>query len=194
MNIAVFCSANSSVVERYAAETDALGRWIAENGHNLIFGGCAMGLMKRIADAVLSARESCGHSASCTDAGVSRIIGVVPSVIEEGGSAYSPMDETVHCNNLSDRKDIMLARCDTAIALPGGIGTLDEIFSMAASATIGYHNKKVLLYNIGGFWNSTVALLDDLSSKGVLRGRWSDRIAAFSTTDELAEIQVMQSL
>lgn len=185
LNIAVFCSANASVVERYAHETDELGGWIAECGHNLVFGGCAMGLMKRVADAVLSARESCGKAAARTNARTSQIIGVVPSLIEEGGNSYSPMDEIILCRNLSERKDIMLDRCDLAIALPGGIGTLDEIFTMAASSTIGYHHKKVLLYNIDGFWDSVISLLDDLSSKGVLRGDWHEYIRPFSSIDEL---------
>ncbi len=188
LSICVFCSANDSVVERYAAGTDALGRWIAENGYNLVFGGCAMGLMKRIADAVLSARGSCGKDAACPNAGKSRITGVVPSLIEEGCKSYFPMDETIHCTNLSERKDMMIERCDVAIALPGGIGTLDEIFSMAASSTVGYHHKKVLLYNIDGFWDSATALLDDLSAKGVLRGDLSEYIRTFSSIEELGRL------
>jgi predicted Rossmann-fold nucleotide-binding protein len=62
------------------------------------------------------------------------------------------------------------------IALPGGIGTLDEVFTVAPSATIGYHTKKVILYNMKGFWDTTIALSTDLEARGFIRGRWTDYI------------------
>ena len=82
------------------------------------------------------------------------------------------MDVCIPCDNLSDRKELMTAQCDAAVALPGGLGTLDEVFTMAASATIGYHHKPIVLLNAGGFWDSLVALLDDLQRKGMVRGEW----------------------
>jgi hypothetical protein len=79
----------------------------------------------------------------------------------------------------------MLAQADTAVALPGGIGTLDELFSVAASRTIGYHTKKIILYNINGFWDSLVHLLDDLQERGMIRGQYTDGILPVSTLQEL---------
>lgn len=71
------------------------------------------------------------------------------------------------------------------MALPGGIGTLDEIFTVASSHTIGYHRKPVVLYNITGFWSPLIALLDDMSAQGMIRGDWKDFIAVADDLDGL---------
>ena len=77
-----------------------------------------------------------------------------------------------------------MERSDEFYALPGGIGTIDEIFTVAASASIGYHHKKVTLINVEGFWDSLIALLDDLLKKDMLRGSLSDYIEV-KTIDNL---------
>ena len=94
----------------------------------------------------------------------------------------------IACDNLSDRKQLMEEQSDVFIALPGGIGTLDEVFTIAASATIGYHQKSVILYNMKGFWNSLIAMLDDLHSRGVTRKQWRTYIKVANSLDELANI------
>jgi uncharacterized protein (TIGR00730 family) len=73
------------------------------------------------------------------------------------------------------------------VALPGGIGTLDEIFTVAASATIGYHQKPVVLFNVKGFWNPLVQLLDNLKAQGMVRGEWQQYIRIISSLEELEE-------
>jgi len=74
------------------------------------------------------------------------------------------------------------------IALPGGLGTLDEVFTVAAAATIGYHQKSVILYNIGGFWNPLVHLLDSLQQQGLMRGDWQQHIRVATTLDDIKEL------
>jgi len=110
----------------------------------------------------------------------------VPSIIEKRGRLSDFVDVEIPCDNLSDRKQLMADMSDVFIALPGGLGTLDEIFTIVASATIGYHTKKVVLYNMKGFWNSLVALLDDLQGKGVVRGDWREYIKTAESLDEIA--------
>ena len=171
MKIAVFCSANNSIVDKYAKEVEELGRWMGYEGHTLVYGGANTGLMECLAK-------------SAHEAG-SMVIGVVPQILEKGGRASDYIDVDIPCDNLSDRKDLMLAQSDVTVALPGGIGTLDELFTVAASRTIGYHQKHVVLYNIGGFWNSLIALLDDLQAKGMIRGQYSDGIAVANNIEEL---------
>ena len=90
------------------------------------------------------------------------------------------------CDNLTDRKQLMMDQSDVFIALPGGIGTLDEVFTVAASATIGYHHKRVVLYNMKGFWDGAIRMLDDLQAKGVIRGSWQTQIAVANNLDEIA--------
>jgi hypothetical protein len=74
------------------------------------------------------------------------------------------------------------------IALPGGIGTIDEIFTVVASATIGYHQKTVILYNMKGFWDSLIIFLNDLQAKGMVRGNWRDYIKTADSIEELSSL------
>ena len=97
------------------------------------------------------------------------------------------VDIDIPCDNLSDRKQLMMDQADVFVALPGGIGTLDEIFTVAASATIGYHQKPVVLFNVKGFWNPLVQLLDNLKAQGMVRGEWQQYIRIISSLEELEE-------
>lgn len=171
MKIAVFCSANSAIDPSYFAAAEELGRRAAEGGHTIVFGGCNLGLMECVAKAA--------HSAG------GRTIGVIPTIIERGGKASPNVDVSIPCDNLSDRKDLMTAQCDAAVALPGGLGTLDEVFTMAASSTIGYHHKPIVLLNVGGFWNKLIELLDDLVARGMVRGSWRDIIQVADSVEEI---------
>ena len=153
--------------------TEELGRWIGSNGHTLVFGGCNLGLMECVARAV---RQAGGTT-----------IGVVPSIIERGGKASPSMDVCIPCDNLSDRKDIMLAKSDVLVALPGGVGTLDEIFTVVASASIGYHRKRVILYNMKGFWNPLLDMLAAMREAGMMRDGFERQLLVASSHDELVE-------
>ena len=167
MKIAVFCSANNNISREYFERTTELARWCREEGHTIVFGGCNMGLMGCLAEEKGS------------------LVGVVPRIIEQGGLVSENLTVHIPCDNLSDRKDLMLLHSDVVVALPGGIGTLDEIFTVAAGHTIGYHHKPIILYNINGFWDSLVALLDDLQQRSMIRGHWTDFIRTANTLEEL---------
>ena len=151
--------------------TEELGKWAAENGHTIVYGGVNQGLMECLAKA---AKEVGG-----------RTIGVIPRKVEESGRTSDYVEIEIPCDNLTDRKQLMMDQSDVFIALPGGLRTLDEVFTVAASATIGYHQKLVILYNMKGFWNPLIALLDDLQAKGMIRGEWQQYI---KTADSLEEI------
>lgn len=171
MKIGIFCSANAHIDPDFFHFTEELGRWIAAQGHSIVFGGVNMGLMECVAKAM---KQAGGHT-----------IGVVPSIVEETGRTSQYNDEVISCQNLSERKQLMLDESDVFIALPGGIGTLDEVFTVAASYTIGYHHKRVILYNMKGFWDSTIQMLDDLQQRGVVRGQWRDYIQVANTLEEI---------
>lgn len=171
MNICVFCSANQQIDPDFFEMTKEFGQWAAKEGHAIVYGGVNCGLMECVAKAA--------H-----DAG-GRTIGVVPRIIEKGGRLSEYVDEKIMCDNLSERKQLMLDQSDVFVALPGGIGTIDEIFTIAASATIGYHNKPVILYNMKGFWDGLISLLDKLQSKGLTRGSWQSYIHVAGSFKEL---------
>lgn len=174
MKICVFCSANEQIDPDFFSATEELGRWAAKNGHAIVYGGVNQGLM-----------ECLGHAAY--EAG-GRTIGVVPTIVEKTGRVSDHVEIEIPCDNLSDRKQLMMDKSDVFIALPGGIGTLDEIFTVAASATIGYHQKTVILYNIKDYWTSLIQLLDDLQRHGMVRGEWRQYIKMASSIEELAAL------
>ena len=174
MNICIFCSANSSLPTEHFERTRELGTWMGANGHTLVFGGCNLGLMECVAKAV---HEAGGMT-----------VGVVPSIVEKGGKVSEYVDVKILCDNLSDRKDLMIERSDVIIALPGGVGTLDEVFTVLASASIGYHCKRVILYDIDGFWDSLLAMLDDLKARGVIRAGFDETL---KVATNLAEIKAL---
>ena len=174
MKICVFCSANAAIDPAFFVKTEELGRWMSEKGHTLVYGGVNQGLMECIAKAV---KDSGG-----------RTVGVIPRIVEKRGRISDYVDVEILCDNLSDRKQLMLDKSDVFIALPGGIGTIDEVFTIAASATIGYHQKRVILYNINGFWDALIQMMDDLQQRGMVRGQWRDYIAVASTIEELETI------
>lgn len=171
MTICIFCSANEQLDPYFFTATEELGRWAARHGHSIVYGGVNQGLMECVAKAA--------H-----DAGA-RTIGVIPRIIEKRGRLSEYVDVEIPCDNLTDRKQIMQDQADAFIALPGGIGTLDELFTMAAAATLGYHAKPIILYNMRGFWDSLIACLDTLQQQGLMRQPWQSLIRVATSIDDI---------
>ena len=174
MKICVFCSANQQIDPEFFTMTEELGAWAAKNGHSIVYGGVNQGLMECLGKAVKA------HQG--------QTIGVVPMIVERSGRLSDYVDIEIPCDNLTDRKQLMMDQSDAFIALPGGIGTMDEVFTVAASATIGYHDKPLILYNMKGFWNPLIAFLDDLKAKGMIRGDWRDIIKTADSIEEISQI------
>ena len=174
MKICIFCSANQEIDPDFFELTEELGRWAAKNNHSIVYGGVNQGLMECVAKA---AHEAGGQT-----------IGVIPRIVEQSGRISDYVDVEILCDNLNDRKQLMEDKADVFIALPGGIGTLDEFFTIAASATIGYHDKKVILFNMKGFWDSLITLLDDLQNKGFTRKNWHTYIQVANSLEELQKL------
>ena len=143
-------------------------------GATLVYGGARFGLI----DATARSAKEAG----------ARIVGVVPYVLVERDRVSSLLDEHIPCRNLSDRKDIMLEKSDILVALPGGIGTLDEIFHIMAAATIGYHSKRVVLYNVNGYWNGLLSMLNGMLDAGFLRGDVEKFMAVASSIEQLENL------
>lgn len=174
MNVAVFCAASETIAPYYVTAANEVGTLIGKMGASLVYGGARFGLMEATAKA---AKQAGAH-----------VIGVVPDILVERGRVSTLLDEHIPCRNLSDRKDIMLAKSDILVALPGGIGTLDEIFHVMAAATIGYHSKRVVLYNVNGFWDSMVAMLDNFNATGFIRGEMERFMTVANSIEELEQL------
>lgn len=172
MKLCIFCSANSGLNPDFSAMAKELARWAVAHGHDIVFGGHDAGLMHSVSKA---AHEAGG-----------RVIGVVPRRIEEMGGVSPWMDVHIPCQDLTDRKQLMMDQSDAFIALPGGIGTLDELFTVCSMKTLGLMEKPLILWNMEGFWDSLIACLDDLQQKGVTRKQWRWYITVVDSLDELA--------
>ena len=174
MNLCVFCSANEHIDPDFFSLTRSLGEHLAHEGHTVVFGGCDMGLMRCLAESV-------------TGAG-GEVVGVVPHIVEEGVGASSLLTRVISCSDLNERKSVMMEESDLFLVLPGGIGTLDELFTVAASASIGYHHKRIVLYNMKGFWSSLTLMLSDLEKRGMIRGQWTEYIEIADTLEEVSRL------
>ncbi len=117
---------------------DALGRWLGENGHTLIYGGATGGLMSRTSDA---AKQAGAH-----------VIGVIPPRIKAAGRLATNCDYLIEVNNMSERKQRMRDEADVIVCLPGSYGTLDEMMDATSSAIVGEHKKPVFVLNYKGFY------------------------------------------
>ena len=173
-SVAVFCAASENIAPGYFEAAAQVGAMLGRLGATLVYGGARFGLMEATAR---SAKEAGAH-----------IVGVVPDVLVERGRVSSLLDEHIPCRNLSDRKDIMLERSNILVALPGGIGTLDEIFHVMAAATIGSHSKRVVFYNVNGYWDGLLSVLNSMQDAGFLRGDVGKFMAVASSIAQLEDL------
>ena len=151
MRIAVYCSAKDAIPEEYLQLGDALGRWIGEQGHTLIYGGATGGLMTRTSDAAKSAGA--------------HVIGVIPPRIKAAGRLATNCNYLIEVNNMSERKQRMRDEADVIVCLPGSYGTLDEMMDATSSAIVGEHHKPVYVLNYKGFYEplkQQIALMQSL--------------------------------
>ena len=169
MKICIFAS-SCDVGERIAKAVYDLGRRLGAEGHSLVFGGYGGGLMGAIADGF--------H-----DAGA-EIIGVIPGFLEEKTENYPHLTKIIRTKELSDRKDEMIAISDAFIAVPGGIGTMDELCSLLAMKASKRLDKDILLYNVDGFFDGLLQCLREMEAKGFL----------YSSLDALYRVETPESL
>ena len=138
MKITVYCSAKDVIPEEYLALGDALGTWLGEHGHTLIYGGATGGLMSRVSNAAKAAGAY--------------IIGVIPPRIVACGRKAENCDELYRVLNMSQRKQHMRDLADVIVCLPGSYGTLDEMMDATSSAIVGEHHKPTYILNYKGFY------------------------------------------
>ncbi len=172
--IGIFCSASENIDKMYFDMAARIGQWIGETGRTLVYGGASLGLMECVAKAV---KANGGY-----------IIGVVPAKLEENGRVSTLPDRIINTRNLSDRKDRIVEESDVLVALPGGVGTLDEIFHVMAAASIGYHHKKVIFYNESGFYDTLLKALEEIEEQGFARQPFSTYYQTANTPEELKQI------
>ena len=151
----MYCGSSPGTDDVYKSQATLLGRELAKRKIELVYGGAKVGLMGVIADAVLS------------EGG--KVIGVLPGFLGSKEIAHEKLTELILVETMHERKTIMNELCDGVIALPGGFGTLEELFEMLTWAQLGLHKKPIALLNVNGFYDSLINLVNVMVEKGFLK-------------------------
>lgn len=171
MNIVVYCGSSSGAEEAFTGSAKELGRWIGEHGHTLVYGGSNTGLMGAVADAVLKAGG--------------RVTGVIPDVALIQARKHTGLTQYIETRTMAERKSKMIELGDAFIALPGGIGTLDEITEVLSLLSLGIISEPVVFVNTDGYYEPMKAILGNIVKNAFGRSEYFEK-ALFS--DNINEI------
>jgi uncharacterized protein (TIGR00730 family) len=155
--ITVYCSSSSALAPHFYAAGAELGGAIAANNWKLIYGGNSVGLMKTVADAVRAAGG--------------KVIGVTPKIFVDKGIGDHDCHELIVTDCMRDRKHQLEQRGDAFVALPGGLGTFEEIFEIIVGRQLAFHNKPVVLLNIAGYWDPMLGMIDSAIEQKFIKPR-----------------------
>lgn len=153
-SICVYCGARDGVADAFVESARDVGRWIGEHGGQLVYGGGNRGLMGAVADGALQ--------------GGGRVVGVIPQGLVDREMAKRECTELHVVHSMHDRKRMMAERADAFLALPGGIGTFEELFEVWTWRQLGYHDKPVGLLDVGGYYQPMLRFLDTAVSQGFM--------------------------
>ena len=153
--ICVYCGSSAGTNPRFIEAARAFGKILAENGIRLVYGGGSNGLMGAVANGVLD------HGGSVT--------GIIPEFLTTRENALARVQEMIVTPDMHERKRLMFERSDAFVALPGGIGTLEELVEQLTWQQLGRHSRPVLLANIDGFWEPLLALMTHMRSTQFIR-------------------------
>lgn len=170
--MAVYCGSTPGRRPEYAEAAAAVGRLLGGRGITVVYGGGSRGLMGRMADAAL---ESGG-----------RVVGVIPRGLFHQEVAHQGISELIEVDSMHERKLLMYELSDAFLALPGGIGTLEELTEMLSWANLGLHRRPVVTFNVGGFWDPFHRLLAHAAEAGFVDAACLELVADVSDLDQVA--------
>jgi len=154
-SICVYCGSGSGRAPAYARAARAFGRILAQSRIGLVYGGGSLGLMGEIARSVL---HHGGH-----------VTGIIPGFLSEREHMLLEAQELVVVDDMHQRKQLMFAKSDAFVALPGGLGTLEEFVEQLTWSQLGQHAKPIVLLNVEGFWDPLLMLFDRMGGQGFIR-------------------------
>ena len=154
-NLIVFCGSGEAKQPIYREQAYLLGEMLAKRKIHTIYGGAKVGLMGALADGVLNKKG--------------RITGIIPTFLKTVEIAHEGLTELIVVNSMHDRKLKMFEMCDGIVALPGGWGTMDELFEMLTWGQLGLHSKPIGILNINGFYNPLISLCSNMVEDGFLK-------------------------
>jgi len=173
MKIAVFCGSSAGNNIDYVNATKKFGKFLAQNNIDVVYGGGNVGLMGVIADAVM---ENGG-----------KVYGVIPEKLQEKELAHTGITELHIVSNMHERKAMMADMADAFVVLPGGAGTLEEIFEVWTWAQLGFHNKACAFLNVNGFYNKLFEMIDTMCDAKFLKQEYADMLIKTENQEELLQ-------
>jgi len=144
-SVCVYCGSKPGLEPQFAQVAQQVGQWIGQHGGQLVYGGGKAGLMGVVAQATLEAQG--------------RVVGIIPKALMEREMAFTQCQELIVVDTMHERKRLMAERSDVFVALPGGIGTLEELFEVWTWRQLGYHDKPIGILNTAGYFNHLLAFL-----------------------------------
>ncbi len=172
-NICVYCGSSPGINPAHAEAARTLGRILAENGVGLVYGGGGLGLMGEIARSVLA------HGG--------RVTGIIPEFLSVKEHMLVDATELHVVQDMHERKRLMFEKADAFVALPGGIGTLEELVEQLTWAQLGRHNKPIVLVDIDGYWTPFVELLTHLRREGFIRPSMEVRFRTVARAEDVLD-------
>ncbi len=170
-SVCVYCGSRPGENPAYQTAAQTLGESLARSGIRLVYGGGSVGLMGTVARA-------------CLDHG-GKVTGVIPRFLEEREVMLRSVEDLVITDDMHERKRRMFEESDAFVALPGGIGTLEEVVEMITWAQLGRHKKPVLLADIGGFWGPLTELMDHMIDEGFITQETMIRYLISDSVDDI---------
>jgi uncharacterized protein (TIGR00730 family) len=171
--VLVFCGSSPGRRPEYAEQAAALGRLIAQRGLGLVYGGASVGLMGAVADGALAAGGE--------------VIGVIPRQLVEHEIAHAGLTDLREVGTMHERKALMAELSDAVVALPGGTGTLDELFELFTWSQLGLHRMPMGLLDVAGYWQPLLAMLDHMVGERLLRSEHRDTLLVSADAAELLD-------
>lgn len=169
--ICVFCASSLGNDPVYAETAFELGKILAENKIDLIYGGAQVGLMGKVAEGCLSQNG--------------KVIGIIPEFLKTKEIAHSNLSELITVKTMHERKAMMHDKSDAFIALPGGFGTMEELFEILTWAQLNLHQKPVGVLNINGYYDALIQLVETMITAGLLNEQYKGMLLISDSIEDL---------
>jgi len=171
--VTVFCGSKPGNDPAFVSDANKLGKLLAEKGVTIVYGGGNKGIMGTIANASLGAGG--------------KVIGIIPKILIEWEAQHTGLTELIVTDSMHSRKLLLYDKCDAAIILPGGMGTMDELFEMLTWNNLGIHEKKVFVLNTNGYYKALIQLLDTMDQQGFMYDNWRSRLIVCDTVANIID-------
>ena len=172
--IALYCGSRAGHSPIYKESAIQLAQFIAEQGFGIVYGGASIGLMGQVADTVVE------HGGTA--------VGVIPEFMLDYEIAHNSLTELHIVKSMHERKSMMAERAAAFVALPGGLGTFEEILEIATWGQLNQHNKPMMLYNVNGFYDALIAQLDHATQEGFLPPQHRTKLMVCENLGQIFEI------